>query len=252
MSRKCARLFLFYTLSAFILFVRPSFATQFDLIPPSGTLQRGQDITFTINLNTEGASLTSVQSGLTYDSTLLQYVSVTAGATMNSVVGDTATYGTGKVLFTGTNTAGFNGTGVFATVVFTIIAQSSGSTEICTLWLPEPTPTIGPTTPPVYSTPIPLCGAVCTSNSQCPSDMPCYIVSGQTSGYCRRPACPQISNCVCPGPTALPQTGSTESADFSTVAAIGLLIGAGVIALYSQKQKYSVPHTHKKKHNSQV
>lgn len=253
MSRKCTRLFLFYFLSALIFFVRPSFATQFDLIPPSGTLQRGQDITFTINIDTEGTSLTSIQSGLTYDSTLLQYVSVTAGAAMNSVVGDTSTYGTGKVLFTGSNTAGFNGTGVFATVVFTIIAQSSGSTEICTLWLPEPTPTIAPTSPPsytppaVYATPNPLCGSVCTSNAQCPSDMPCYIISGQTSGYCRRPACPQISNCICPGPTALPQTGSTDSSNTSTVLAVVLMIGAGAIAAYSQKQKYSVTHKNNSK-----
>jgi hypothetical protein len=251
MKMKSIGVYLFFIVSAFFLTVTPSFATKFDLIPPSGTLQRGQDITFTINIDTEGASVTSIQSGLTYDSTLLQYVSVTAGAAMNSVVADTTTYGTGKVLFTGSNTAGFNGTGVFATVVFTIIAQSSGSTEICTLWLPQPSPTPGatPTNAP-YATPNPMCGSVCTSNTQCPSDMPCYIIAGQTSGYCRRAACPQITNCVCPAPTALPTTGNEDSKNTAILLASVFLVAAGGVFMISQKQKYSFPHTQTKKHES--
>lgn len=235
-----------FVVAALFVYTPSSFATRFDLIPPAGELQRGQDITFTINVDTEGVSVTSEQAGLTYDSALLQYVSVAAGAAMNSVVADTSTYGTGKILFTGTNTAGFNGTGVFATVVFKIIAQSSGSTEICTLWLPEPTPTIAPTptlgpSPTLGPPPTagPSCGTVCTANTQCPADMPCYILSGQTSGYCRRAACPELASCVCPGPTALPTTGSTDSGTFSAVLGGALLLLAGTIFVVSQKQKYS-------------
>jgi hypothetical protein len=248
MSKKLAGIYFFFIVSVLFLLVTPSFATKFDLIPPSGTLQRGQNITFTVNIDTEGTAVTSIQSGLTYDATLLQYVSVTAGAAMNSVVADTTTYGTGKVLFTGSNTAGFNGTGVFATVVFTIIAQSSGSTEICTLWLPQPSPTIAPTVPQAYATPAPLCGSVCTTNTQCPSDMPCYIIAGQSSGYCRRAACPQINSCVCPGPTALPVTGSEDSKNTEVLLAVVFLVAAGGVFMISQKQKYSFPQTTTKKH----
>ncbi len=230
---------LFFSVFTFLFLCSNSvLATTFDLIPPTGALQRGQNITFTININTEGATLTSVQSGLTFDSAVLQYVSTTAGATMTSVVADTTTYGAGKVLLTGSNTAGYSGTGVFATVVFTIIAQSSGETEICSLWVPEtvPTPTVGP--PPTTG---PSCGTSCTSNSQCPSDMPCYIISGQTSGYCRRAACPEVNSCVCPVPTALPKTGSTDSGNTAIVLALAFIAGAGGVFYLSQKQKYSFP-----------
>ncbi len=226
--------------------VQPSvYATSFDLIPPSGQLQRGQDITFTINIDTEGQSITSIQSGLTYDNVLLQYVSVAPGAAMTAVTADTTTYGAGKILFTGTNATGFNGTGVFATVVFKIIADSPGSTEICSLWLPEPTPTLPPS---ISATPAPVCGSVCTSNAQCPADMPCYIIAGQTSGYCRRAACPERGDCVCPVPTALPQTGITDSRNTAVGAAIVLFSAAAGIFYFSQKEKYTTGHHHQKAH----
>jgi hypothetical protein len=159
-------------LGTLVVFPVSSHATTFDLVPPSGALKRGQDITFTININTEGMSLTSVQTGLTYDTTMLQYKSVTPGAAMTAVTADISTYGTGKILFTGTNATGFNGSGVFATVVFTIIAQSSGSTEICTLWMPDATPTPLPTrvsgplpTSPPIPTALPVTGSTDARNS---------------------------------------------------------------------------------------
>lgn len=207
MKKSVGLSFLFAILALFTL-VPPTFATKFDLIPPSGTLQRGQDITFTINIDTEGAAITSIQAGLTYDSTLLKYVSVTAGAAMNSVVADTATYGTGKVLFTGTNNAGYNGTGVFATVVFNIIAQSSGSTEICTLWVPGPTATPAPS---------PTLG---------PSPTPGPTVI--------QPTAP-------PQPTSLPQTGTVGSKNTAVFFAIAFFVIAGGIFYLAQKQKYSLP-----------
>jgi LPXTG-motif cell wall-anchored protein len=203
MSKKLVGSYLFFIVASFFLLAPSALATKFDLIPPSGTLQRGQDITFTINIDTEGAAVTSIQSGLTYDSTLLKYVSVTAGAAMNSVVADTTTYGTGKILFTGTNNTGYNGTGVFATVVFNIIAQSSGSTEICTLWVPETTPTLVPSpTAPPNSTPVPT---------------------------------------LPPQPTSLPQTGVTDSRNTAVAFGISFFVAAGGIFYLSQKQKYSFP-----------
>jgi len=209
MSQKLAGVFLSFAVVALFAFVPPTFATKFDLVPPSGTLQRGQNITFTINIDTEGTAITTIQSGLTYDSTLLQYVSVTAGAAMNSVVADTTTYGTGKVLFTGTSNAGYNGTGVFATVVFTIIAQSSGSTEICTLWLPEATPTPAPS-PTIGPSPTP------------------------------GPTLP-------PQPTALPVTGTTNTRNTAILFAVTFLVVAGGIFYLSQRQKYVIPHSSSKK-----
>ena len=208
---KSLGVYLFFIITTFFLLVPSSFAINFDLIPPSGTLQRGQDITFTMNIDTQGASVPSVQTGLTYDNTLLKYVSVTAGAAMNSVVADTTTYGAGKILFTGTNNAGFNGTGTFATVVFNIIAQSSGQTEICSLWIPTPTATPAPTS----------------------------IVVPTVPGT--------IAPTLPPQPTALPQTGITDSRNTAIIFAAAFIAAAGGVFYLSQKQKYSFPESTQKK-----
>jgi len=212
MNMKSVGIYIFLVVSTLFVLVPSAFATKFDLVPPTGDLQRGQNITFTVNIDTEGASVTSIQSGLTYDATLLQYVSVTAGAAMNSIVADTTTYGTGKVLFTGTNNTGYNGTGVFATVIFTIIAQSSGSTEICSLWLPTATPTPSPS-PTIGPSPTP----------------------GPTSP---------------PQPTALPQTGATDSRNTALVLAVSFLAAAGGVFYLSQRQKYSSPEILLKKNTN--
>lgn len=210
-KKKLVGIYLFFVVSVLFVLTPRIHATNFDLIPPSGTLQRGQDITFTINIDTEGAAVSSIQSGLTYDATLLKYVSATAGPSMNSLVADTTTYGTGKVLFTGTNNTGFTGAGVFATVIFNIIAESAGETEICSLWLPTPTPTPGPTS------------IVPTSPPVTP-----------------QPTLP-------PQPTILPQTGITDSRNAAVVFALSFLAAAGGVLYLSQKQKYLLPDSPSKK-----
>lgn len=56
----------------------------------------------------------------------------------------------------------------------------------------------------IAPTPPPQCGAGCTSNSQCPSNLICYIPAGQTTGACRNPECQTDVDCVCPGPAVSP------------------------------------------------
>lgn len=232
-------------LSVFSLFitVRSVSATSFNLVAPSGTLSRGQDVPFTININTEGTTVTSIQTGMTYDTAYLEYVSAVPGNAMNTVTVDTS-LGTGRVLFTGTNSTGFNGTGVFATVTFKIIAASPGSTEICTLWAPSITPS--PTTPPSLS-----CNSACSSSSQCPSDLTCYISSGQTTGVCRRATCTDRTDCVClqptspPVATALPQTGGEQPKNLGTLAGGAFILIAGSILFFSNKRKV-FHHSHTK------
>ncbi len=133
------------------LFFSPQsvWAIKYELIPPSGDLSRGQEIQFIINIDTESASITSTQIGMTYDTQYLEYLSATPGNAMNSI--SVTPLGDGKLLFSGTNNSGFSGQGVFAYVNFKIIAGSPGSTELCVLWAPSETPQ--PTSPP--STPYP-------------------------------------------------------------------------------------------------
>ena len=147
---------LIISLLLFVVLVFPNsaWAIRFDLIAPSGQLIRGQDVDFIINIDTENEIVTYQQIGITYDTQYLQYVKTTAGTAMTSV--STEDQGSGKLLLTGNNSSGFTGTGSFAIVTLKIIAESPGSTELCTLWLPTPTSTPGPTTVPASTTaPVP-------------------------------------------------------------------------------------------------
>lgn len=133
-------------------------ATTYDLIAPSGQLVRGQDIRFTININTEGKSLSSSAIGMTYDTQYLEYVSVSAGDTFTTVSADVQ--GGGKLIITGSSTTPYSGTGTFAYVTYKLIATASGSTQLCVLFNPtSSTPTPAPTSTPVpgapTSTPVP-------------------------------------------------------------------------------------------------
>lgn len=132
---------------SFIIFLaigKTSYAITYDLLAPSGTLERGQDVKFTINVDTETKSYTSAQIGMTYDAKYLQYVSVSAGNTFTTVSADSAT--AGKLIITGNSTSGYSGSGTYAYVTFKLIATAAGSTDLCVLFNPENTPTPGPTT----------------------------------------------------------------------------------------------------------
>lgn len=130
------------------------YAAQYDLVAPTGQLARGQNVQFTVNIDTQGQSLTSTTIGMKYDSTLLQYVSTTRGNAFPTVQTDTST--AGQLLFNASNTNGFSGTGTFAIVTFQIIATSSGSTELCVLFAPSGTP--APTAP--VPTALPKTGSI--------------------------------------------------------------------------------------------
>lgn len=114
-------------------------ATSFDLLAPTGSLTRGQEIQFTVNIDTQSGTVSSVQIGATYQTQYLQYLSTTPGEAMSQLTAQDL--GGGKILFTGSNPSGFKGKGVFAYINFKIIAQAQGETELCTLWAPSATPT---------------------------------------------------------------------------------------------------------------
>ena len=130
----------------FMFYVVPTHALTFDLVAPSGELTRGQDVKFTVNINTEGKSLSSTTIGMTYETQYLEYVSTVPGNSFTTVSADVQ--GDGKLVLTGSSTAPFSGTGTFAYVTFKLIATGPGSTELCALYNPQ-TPTVAPTSPPV-------------------------------------------------------------------------------------------------------
>ena len=135
----------------FLLLAQTSFAVTFDLIAPSGTLERGQDVKFTINIDTESKSYTSTKIGMTYDTKYLEYVSVSAGNTFTTVSAEPQTGG--KLIISASSTSGFSGAGTFAYVTFKLIAASAGSTQLCALFNPEtPTATLAPNAPTALPT----------------------------------------------------------------------------------------------------
>ncbi|MEK7522339.1 MAG: cohesin domain-containing protein [Patescibacteria group bacterium] len=131
----------------FMFYVTTAHALTFDLIAPSGELVRGQDVKFTINVDTEEKSLSSTSIGMTYETQYLEYVSVTPGDTFTTVSADVQ--GDGKFIITGTSTTPYSGSGVFAYVTYKLIATGPGSTKLCALYNPStPTSTPGPSPTP--------------------------------------------------------------------------------------------------------
>ena len=104
-----------------------------------------------------------------------------------------------------------------ATGTCTVITNKATATEnTCSLSFtlvassPTPTPTATPT-------PVPQCNATCSTSSDCPSNLACYIPSGATAGNCRNTQCNTISSCLCstptPTPTATPTVTATPTAN---------------------------------------
>jgi hypothetical protein len=129
-------------LSAFII-PNSVLATTFDLVAPSSQLVRGQEVKFTVNINTESKSLSSSIIGMTYQTQYLEYVSTLPGNSFTTV--SASVQDGGKLLITGSSTTPYSGTGVFAYITFKLIATGPGSTELCALYNPSsstPTPTL--------------------------------------------------------------------------------------------------------------
>lgn len=151
----------FLFIIGFFVLTKSSYALTFDLIPPSGQLERGQEIKFTINVDTEGKSYQTTQIGMKYETQYLEYISVSSGNTFSTISANEIEKG--KLIISGTSNTPYSGSGVFAYVTFKIIANDSGSTQLCVLFNPETTPTIAPTSPP-RPTALPTSGVLNNKN----------------------------------------------------------------------------------------
>jgi hypothetical protein len=92
--------------------------------------------------------------------------------------------------------------------------------------------------PSPTATPNPQCNNSCTSNSNCPSGLMCYIPSGQTAGNCRNTQCLSETDCSCPvaTPTAtaqpvLPKAGTSWPTVLGTGFGVMVIIGSLFLAL---------------------
>jgi hypothetical protein len=77
----------------------------------------------------------------------------------------------------------------------------------------------------------PQCNYACTSNSNCPSSMICYIPSGSTAGNCRSTQCLSETDCTCAVATST-STSVAVSTDQPTLPVVGTrwptLLGTGL------------------------
>lgn len=175
------------------------FAATFDLIAPAGQLTVGQPAVFTVNINTGGTPLSTTEVGLSYDTSILQFVSAAPGNTFTTITPSEPS--TGKLVLTGTSSTPFSGSGTFATITFNLVATAQSGATLCTLFKPSPPPTVPPQQPTIYNW---------------PSGTP---VPGQ-------PTVPP------PVPTALPETGARIPLEsYGTVAIFLILSAFGGLAI---------------------
>ncbi len=197
--------------TAYHLCTQPVYAVQYDLIAPSGQLTRGSDIQFTVTIDTQGETVSTVSIGMVYDKSILQYEKTDPGNTFTTVsatqsdggpsnVGNASFSQSANIIFNATSDTGYSGSGNFAVVTFKLIATASGSTSLCVLFNPTTSPTTAPTAVP--TTP----GAA---------------------------------------PTALPRTGAIDKTDQAAVAGIAFLLAAGAGVIIGKRL---TPHRHPRLH----
>src|SRR4051812_18910244 len=91
-----------------LLLPKKALALTYDLIPPTGTLTRGQNVQFIIDVDTEGSSVTTATVGMTFNTQYLSYVSANQGDTLPEKFSAQVT-SAGTLLISGENSAGYSG-----------------------------------------------------------------------------------------------------------------------------------------------
>lgn len=201
-------------------------AIVYDIQTPSGTLTRGQSYDFPVTINTNGEMINQASVYVTYQSQYLQYESYQNGDFFSTV---TVTPGSGRIDLTGTAPSAKSGSGTFVTIRFKLIAESAGSTELCTV-SPVTTPT-----PIVTPTPALQCFSACAAGTTCPSGMQCVNVNTGTAGVqdfkcvVRPTGCSptdQVCWCTNPAPPT-PTPVAIKKAGMN----VGIIAGAGAVSL---------------------
>ena len=143
----------------------------------------------------------------------------------------------------GTSTA--TATATSTTRATATATATSTATSTATTTATATSTTVASATP--TASPVPQCNNSCTSNSNCPSGLMCYIASGATSGMCRNTQCLSETDCTCavatststsvaqaPAPTnqpTLPVVGTRWPTILGTGFGILVIIGSLLLAL---------------------
>ncbi len=212
-------------------------STNLSIAPSSQNINSGQDVTFSVLMDTGSNSITGVDLELNFDPNIIQISSLKKGTgvpDLNNTISNNFDNNAGKIfytIFTLDKTKAVQGSGIEVlqvkakatntaaagsyTVTFdpTTAVSATGESENALVGTvrgtlivsaPTPTATATPTASPTDSPGAPnSCGGTCGSNFNCGSNLYCY------QGYCRNPNCSWSNDCSCntaptPTPTATP------------------------------------------------
>lgn len=180
-------------------------AVSFFLTEPEPPFSQDQEIEYTININTQGETLTSIEAEMIFDTDYLEYISTTAGAIFPNVSADEIESGILQISATvNPGDPGVTGTGTFAVVRYRLTGSPQDDVELCAVTVVTPTPSPSPTTPPSQPTPT---TSLEVTNTPIPTTPP-------------QPTSPPPTTPV----TTLPRTGTMEN--IIIIATLGLFFAS--------------------------
>lgn len=99
-----------------------AFASSLSLSPVSGTVNKGCDLSVSINLDTQGSNTDGTDAYLLFDKTVFTAKTINSGAVYPDYPGNAVDNTNGKVVVSGLASVSqpFTGAGTLATVVFTV------------------------------------------------------------------------------------------------------------------------------------
>lgn len=131
----------------------PVLGIKFSLIAPTGELKRGDTARFTVNIDTKGETVKETQIGATYQSQYLEFVNAVPTDDFPNIT--VSRQSESSMIISGSNPNGFTGQGIFTYLDFKIIAKTSGSAQLCSLFTPSPPSSGYPSSSPTGPTSIP-------------------------------------------------------------------------------------------------
>lgn len=142
-------------------------APSFSLVAPAGQLSRGQNIQFTVKIDTAGEAVTTSTVTLRYDTKYLKFISAQPADAADAINSTEPT--AGEVVLSGTSNS-YTGVGNYAVLTFNIVADAPGGTELCTVYSPTNSTTTGSSV--VGSTSTTGTTGVATTSTQSVADLP--------------------------------------------------------------------------------
>ena len=206
-------------------------AAKISISPQNRDLEKNQDFSFSVKLDTDTNQVTGLDLILKFDPTVFEVESVQKGndvASLDNTITNTHDNSKGTVsyaAFTLDKTKAINGPNIevlkvnaktksnatngnyFLTFDPSTAASAVNETQNAltdkisgTVNIKDSSSTTGQPN---------SCGGTCGSNINCATNLYCFIENGKNQGYCRNPSCSSSTDCSCNQATTAPTTRPT-------------------------------------------